>query len=260
MRGFGLFLGTILMMAASPAYAGNAQGQQKPTAQNPCPLVKTVQINVTPVTEDVKLDTSKTLDQIQRTDMDTINPYSFSGVTRIDGYMDATVTMRPEVKVGSVYNPKIGAFCLWYETINVRLEISPTIVIGKEIYQDLCLRKATVDHEMKHVQVDRKIVNKYAKIMGQKIYAAIKERGFRAEPVPKDYAQDMADRMSTVIAQILEHEHNKMQIERLELQRAVDSLQEYERVSALCPRERARLPQWASSTSKNTPGKPRHND
>jgi hypothetical protein len=249
MQGFRLFLGTLtVLLAATPAFA-QAQAQ-KQAPQNQCPFVKTVQINVIPVTEEVKIDGTKTLAEMQNTEIDTINPYAFSGVTQVHGFMNGLVGIVPDIRIGHKYVPEIGAFCLWYEKIDVKLQIKPEIVIGKEIYQNPCLRKATLEHEMKHVNVDRQIVNKYAKIIGKKIYAAIEERGFRAQPVAQEYVQGMADRMGKVLQQTLEHEHEKLQIERMELQRAVDSLEEYERTSALCPEERAKLPGWASSVQK----------
>jgi hypothetical protein len=237
-----LTLGTLLTLAAV----------QKPAAQpqNACPFVKTVQINVTPATSDVKIDSSKTLQQLQSTEADTINPYGFSGVTAIHGFMNGMVSIQPDVRIATRYEPKIGAFCVWYDTINVSLSIVPNIVIAKEIYSDPCLRKETMNHEMKHVNVDRQIVNKYAKIIGQKIYAAIEERGFRAQPVPEEYTEEMRKRMGKVIVQVIELEHQKMQLERREAQGQVDSLAEYERVSATCPQSRAKLEQWASSKSK----------
>lgn len=227
------------------ALPGSALAQQG--GVNPCPLVRPAQINVVPATENVKYDYSKTMAQLQQTEVNTINPYGFSGVTVVHGYMQANVAVKPEVRVSHQRDRNTGGFCLWYDTINVRIEITPTIVIAKEIYNDPCLKKATLDHEMKHVNVDRQIVNKYAKIIGQKVYNAIAERGFRTTPVPTEHAQGMQDRMMKVIAQVIQFEHDKMQIERMEAQQAVDSLEEYQRTSQLCPQSRAKLPGWASS-------------
>lgn len=234
--------GTLLTLAA----AGGAGGGPV----NPCPFVKTVPINVRPITSDVEFDVSKSLSQIQNTQMDTINPYGFSGVTSVHGYMSANISIKPVIKIGRRFDPRMKASCLWYDTIDVTLEIEPKIVIAKEIYRDPCLRKATTEHEMKHVNTDRQIVNKYAGILGKKVYDALAERGFRSTPVPEQHVKSMNDRMGQVVAQIIEIEHNRMQLERLDAQRNVDSLEEYERVSALCPQARAKLPGWASSKKR----------
>ncbi len=234
--------GTLLTLAAAGGPAG--------APSNPCPFVKTVPINVRPITSDVEFDYSKSLSQLQNQEMDTINPYGFSGVTSVHGFMSANISIKPVIRIGRQFNPRVNASCLWYDTIDVTLEIEPKIVIAKEIHRDSCLRKATMEHEMKHVNVDRQIVNKYAAIIGKKIYDALAERGFRSTPVPEQHVKAMNDRMGQVVAQIIEIEHNRMQIERLDAQRGIDSLEEYERVSALCPQARAKLPGWASSKKR----------
>ena len=63
--------GTLLTLAAAGGPAG--------APSNPCPFVKTVPINVRPITSDVEFDYSKSLSQLQNQEMDTINPYGFSG-------------------------------------------------------------------------------------------------------------------------------------------------------------------------------------
>lgn len=246
MRRFAFLIAGVFMTLMAGTLPAQAQSAV-PRDQNPCPLVKAAQINVVPATQKVRYDYSNTLAQLQQTDVDTINPYGFSGVTSVNAYMNGKVSIKPQVRIGRRSDPRMGASCLWYDTIDVRIEIAPTIVIAKEIYNDACLRRVTIDHEMKHVNVDRQIVNKYAKIIGQKIYSAIEARGFRTPPVPNEHVPGMNERMSKVIAQVVEFENNKMQIERMEVQQAVDSLEEYERISTLCEASRAKLPGWQTS-------------
>ena len=250
MLGFDLLTaGTLLTLAAAQPQSSALSAQE-----NPCPLVKTTQINVKPATEDVHYDSSKTLAQLQGTHIDTINPYDFSGVTSLQGFMKGNIAIKQNIRIGRQFQPALGAYCLWYDTIGVDIQISPTIVIAKEVYNDPCLRPVTIEHELRHVNVDRQIVNKYAKIIGQKIYAALQERGFRAHPVPEEYVQSMNERMGTVVAQVIKLENDKMQLERLETQRAVDSWQEYERMSKLCPASRDKLPAWPSSSGHASSG------
>ncbi len=239
-----LVTGTLLVLAAN-----NPQPARQPA--NLCPFVKTAEISVVPSTKDIRYDSSKSLAQMQSTEIDTINPYSFSGVTVTQAYMEGTVGMKAEIKLGSQYDRRTGGVCIWYDKISVPMVIDPTIHIAKEVYADPCLREETIEHEMKHVNVDRRVVNKYAKILGREIYAALEERGFRAQPVAPENAQAMADRMQTVIRQIIEFEYKKMDIERIEEQRKVDTLAEYERLSKLCPESQKKMPGWASSVKSS---------
>lgn len=239
-----------------PAQAQAQQQQQAQQQSNLCPFVKTAQINVVPRAKQVKYDTSKTLAELQAQELDTINPYGFSGVSTTQGFASTEINSSSQVKLGHKVYQEAGAVCLWYDRIDVTLEIDSTITIGKEVYADSCLRPVTVEHEMKHVNVDRQIVNKYAKIIGQKIYAALQERGFRAQPVPIDHAQAMADRMQTLIGQVVEFEFKKMDLERTEAQLKVDSIEEYDRLSKLCPESRAKMQPWASSKQHSSQQKP----
>lgn len=201
-----------------------------------CKIPKPAQINVVPKTEEVKYDYSKTVAELQQQSMTTINPYSYSTQSHTNGFMMAEIALKsPQVKLD--YSPvgTSGFYCLWYDEINLELNVDPTIVISKEVGQDRCMNKAVREHELKHVMVDRKIVNKYARSMGQKILSGLKQRGFIAGPIHADHVQATAARMRQTVSQILELEYKKMEIERQESQQAVDNLEEYTSISAACP-------------------------
>lgn len=202
---------------------------------NFCTMTQPTIITVTPKTQEVKFDYSKTLDALQGQATDTIDPYGFHGVSMTQGYMQGAISIKPEVKLGHQTYPSMGAACLWYESIHITLEIDPTIVIAKEVSQDACMHEAVKVHEMKHIRVDREIVNKYSKSIAAKIDDAIRQRGYVSQPVAIGNAQALAERMQTTVMQIIDLELKKMDIERTERQQAIDSLEEYERVRALCP-------------------------
>lgn len=193
-----------------------------------------VQINVVPKTSDVQFDFTRTLADIQGEQMSTINPYGFHEATRTQGFASGAIRFRRAVKFGGKTFPDAGAVCIWYDEINLNIEIEPKVVIAKEVYDDKCLRKAVLDHEMKHVYADRQILNKYSKIMGKRIYEALKQRGFVVGPIPAQSKDEVMSRMSGVVSQVLQKEQRRMEIDRDDLQTSIDSREEYERVSALC--------------------------
>ncbi len=218
---------TLLILAAS----GGGDGDKI------CKMPVTPKINVVPQAEQTKYDYSQTIAQLQQYSMDTIDPYGFHGTTATQGFMRGGVKLEPKIKFGSGTLPMYNqAACVWYESIDIAIKLDPTIVLAKEVYQDSCMRKAVGDHERKHVKIDRMIVNKYSKIMGRKVYDALAQRGFVGGPVPRDQAQALADRMGTVVQQVVEHEFKKMDLERIEKQRELDNLEEYESVNAKCPK------------------------
>jgi hypothetical protein len=200
-----------------------------------CPTREPTKINIVPRTEEVEFDTSQSLRDIQGYSMDTVDPYGFHGNTITQGFMKGTIGLEQRITFGEAQMKRYGASCVWYDTITIELVIDPTIVIASEISKDRCMAKAIGTHELKHVRVDREIVNKYAKQMGTKLFDALKTRGFSAGPFKSDRKEEVTEKMQRVVQQILELEYQKMDIERRERQRDVDSLGEYESVDEQCP-------------------------
>lgn len=204
-------------------------------AGDSCPRHDPAEINIIPRTEEVQYDTSQTLAELQGYQMDTVDPYAFHGTTVTQAFMRGKIRVEQAIKLAHSQNRKRDLSCLWYDTIEVTLHIDPTIVVAREIYNDHCMRKAVIDHELKHVRVDREIVNKYANVIGQKLLSELQSRGFSAGPIPSDRVEEVSEKMQRVVKQILELETQKMSIDRQERQREVDSLGEYESVDAQCP-------------------------
>lgn len=202
-----------------------------------CNMPKPTAINVIPNTAPVKYDLSRTRADIQNEQIDTINPYGFGSNSQVNGYMRGGIKTNQRIKLDYKRVLSNRAACIWYDEIELTIDIDPTIVIAKEVAADKCLFKAVKEHELKHVMADRKIVNKYSKSMGKKIYEGLKSRGFLVGPVPAKDAQKVANRMQETVGDLLKLEFKKMEIERSEAQQAIDSLEEYERVSNMCDRK-----------------------
>ncbi len=200
-----------------------------------CPKHPPTKINIIPHTEKVKYDYKQSLKEIQKYSTDTVDPYSFHGTTITQGFMKGQIGLDHKIQLGQMTNQRYGYSCVWYKDITVNITIDPTIVIAKELYNDRCMRKSILDHELKHVRVDREIVNKYANIIGKKLLAELKSRGFSAGPMRIENALTISKKMQRVVGQILELEYQKLGIDRQERQRAVDSLEEYETVDDNCP-------------------------
>jgi len=201
-----------------------------------CPKQDATKINIVPYTAKVKYDYHKSLKRIQSYSTDTVDPYGFHGQTITQGFMKGKIELRHKIKFGQIKNKHYGIGCAWYNEITVNINIDPTIVIAKELYRDKCMSKAILDHELKHVRVDREIVNKYSKIMGKKLMSALKSRGFSAGPFELKRMKEVTGKMQRVVQQILELEYKKLGIEREERQREVDSLGEYNEVDSKCPK------------------------
>ena len=200
-----------------------------------CPAHEPTKINITPISEKVKYDTSQSLKQLQQYDTDTIDPYSFHGHSITQAFMKGAVGMGYKINFSTWTMPKAQVSCMWYKEINVEIKVDPTIVVAKEIYNDPCMRKAVIGHELKHVKVDREVVNKYANSIGKKLMKELNSRGFTAGPFYTERTEDVRAKMLRVVGQIVDLEEEKMNLERRERQIAVDSVEEYESVDDKCP-------------------------
>ena len=200
-----------------------------------CQIPKPAEINVVPSTKPLEIDTSRTLAEIAAQNIDTINPYGYNSVTHTNGFMQGGIAMRSTVHLDYKQAPQRNAFCIWYDKVTIHIEITPKIVIAKEVAADKCMYNAVLTHEKKHVNVDRKIANKYAKAMGRVVFDGLKQRGFIAGPIPPENTQEISERMKKTVSQLIQLEYKKMEVEREEAQQAVDSLEEYEYVQSRCP-------------------------
>lgn len=202
---------------------------------SPCQMPRPTNIQIIPKTGKVALNTSYTRDQMQGTKINTINPYGFDKKTHTNGYMSGELKSYSSVKLDYTI-AKNGGVCLFYDQIKVTFEINPTIVIAKELADDLdkCLYRAVYEHEMKHVTTDRRVINKSANAIGQALMNGLSSRGFMVGPIAQEDAEAVAERMKETAAQLIDFEYKKLEIDRQEQQQAVDSLEEYERVGNLC--------------------------
>lgn len=199
-----------------------------------CLAPKPTDISVKPISQPVRTDASKSLAQLANKEVDTINPYGFGGQSITQGIMQGNIRMQAKVSISNRYIPTFDAFCVWYDAIEVTLTIQPTIFIATEVYRDRCMRDAVMEHEMIHVRVDREIVNKASQDIGRKLYTELSKRGFVGGPIPEDQVQSVYDRMQRTVEQLVEHEQKKMSLARADAQAAVDTLEEYQRVQAIC--------------------------
>lgn len=198
-------------------------------------------IKVIPRTAEVLYDHSKTLLELQSYKTDTINPYGAKVDTITQGFMRGRIGMRHKITLGLSKNKHYSYGCLWYDTIEIELIIDPVIMIAKEIYEDDCMRKAVIGHELKHITVDREIVNKYARSMGKQVHETLKLRGFVVGPVSLAQIENTSTNMQKLIEQVLMLEYQKLGLDRRIRQIEVDSRDEYDRVESLCPAFKEKL-------------------
>lgn len=190
-------------------------------------------VRVAPSLEQIKYDNSRTQRELDRMDIDTLNPYG-NKETHVGGLMSGEI--RVEHKVGFVQEryEQLDQTCVHYDSIAVSMTINPTIYIAREHKPGTCRYAAIMEHEHKHVDVDRVIVNKYARRIGDALSFALNKYGATYGPFPQAEVAGIQNRLQRYIDDIVKAEVEAMNTERLAAQQAIDTLEEYERVRKLC--------------------------
>lgn len=199
-----------------------------------CAVPKAPVINVVPTTQAIQYDFSKSEVDLTAQKSDTVSPYAPGVDTTTRGLRYDQPEMKMEVSWGYMQYPG-GATCFWYDAVNISVHLKPQIFIAKELNRGKC-RDAVIEHEKKHVKVDRAIVNSYVQNIGKSVQDAVNAAGAMG-PYNADQVEPMQKKL-------VEHIRNAISIHELTLhkemrarQAEIDSLEEYGRVNAICRTE-----------------------
>lgn len=199
-----------------------------------CQLKKTPQINVAATDTTLKIDHSKSKAELDSFQIDTISPYSKDVQSHVGGLMSGEVKTTSNLSLMSETFPTINATCLMIDKVNVKIHIEPVIYVAREYKSNGCMYRAIMEHEKKHVQVDRLIVNKYTGIIVNALNTHFRQIGFKAGPFPTQKLEVEQQKIIDDSNKIVKDISDKMSMERKKLQQQVDSLAEYNRVNNLC--------------------------
>lgn len=207
---------------------------QLASAQNiVCKPIRAPEITVTASSTKMETDHSRS-----RAELSTPIP----GVRRGQSpYGEGVETITEGLMLGSVKMPGNYSFitqkssngqgCIHIDKVNVRIEINPKIYIAREYVPGSCEYNAVMEHEKKHVAVERFIVDKYIRIIGDVLKKNIDARGYVFGPFPAQHMEIAQADLGKFLTAAVEPYSKRMQAERERLQSEVDTLQEYERVA-----------------------------
>ena len=190
-------------------------------------------INVIWSTDKINYDHTKSMNQLSNFEIDTKSPYSKHAVTKVGGLMQGGLEVTTNVNVSQMKYQTLGVGCMWVNNIDIKINIHPTIYIATEYKKNSCMYSAVLQHEMKHIEVDRDIATKYrnhlrnmASNVTQKIGVVGPKDKFQMPKTHKKIIDYIESHMKQVTSRMYE--------ERRIRQQGVDSLSEYEHVQGLC--------------------------
>jgi len=199
-----------------------------------CQLKTAPRIDISASDTSVRYDHTKSQKELDNLGTDTVSPYGKNVQTHVGGLMSGEVSISQNIRIMQETYPTLNAGCLYVDSVKVNIHIKPIIYIARDFAKDGCMYKAVMEHEKKHIAVDRKIVNKYTNIIVHGLDASLKKVGYARGPFSKGQLKAEQQAMQDYTHKIVQAYGEQMTEERKALQQKVDSLEEYNRVNNLC--------------------------
>lgn len=155
-----------------------------------------------------------------------------AGATHVGGLTNGTISSNMSTQLQTLTSSD-GVACIWISEVIIRLQYHPIVYVSREFAPGTCHHAAVLQHEHKHVSVDRTLLNMFAPELQNAIQKVAQQKG-KAGPIQKIQLESV----SRVIQKSVEDELNRMMDNlstvRQARQAQIDTPQEYMRVQKLC--------------------------
>lgn len=133
--------------------------------------------------------------------------------------------------------------CVYVSGVNVSIHTEPVIYMAKELRTAPCEYKEYLEHELKHVDVDRKLLADYSDVIRRNIdFAFPQPDDFVVGPVPSSLRKDAEEELTYNVTGVLLTTIDSMLRERGFRQREIDSVSEYGQLGLSCGLEAGTAP------------------
>ncbi|NBX65906.1 MAG: hypothetical protein EBQ96_02815 [Proteobacteria bacterium] len=198
-----------------------------------CPVQKSARVDVRWRSEPIKYDNTKTTGELNRRDIDSENPYGVHVSTDVGGLMSGKMEYKSGIQISTVRYPTSRVSCLWIDKVIVDIVIDPTIQIASENAKGSCEYNAILEHEHKHVAIDRKVVVDHLDRIRSATAHAVTKVGM-VGPKGDETVEDFKKKMTEYVQGAIKGAADTMYADRVKRQKGLDNKEEYDRVSAKC--------------------------
>lgn len=202
-----------------------------------------------PLVAVAKVDYTKGRDDLKNFDIDTVSPYGPRHHAKIGGLMSGEIRVESRVRFMQEKYPARGAGCVHIDSIDLIVHVNPTIYVAREYARGTCQHDAILEHERQHVKTDVAIARKYAATLKNMMSAHLRSSGYSFGPYPIETMTAAQERIQNQLQALIMRNNEVMTRERKAEQQKLDSLEEYNRVSAQCPNG-LKLPETMGKTNK----------
>lgn len=200
------------------------------------PMVCTVeaapQIEVNVKTDAIDYDYSQPARTLAAMETGATSPYLPGADTVTGGLRQDHPTLGSSIDLDIVYSKWRRMTCMRYKKIDIEMHLRPKIFVAREYDTGTC-RAAVLQHELKHVKVDREVANKYAGLIAQGLQGIVNRVGATG-PFAMEKDAAVKAQMAGYITAELDKIERALEGELRQRQEQVDRLEEYRAVGSFC--------------------------
>ncbi len=218
-----------------------------------CAKQKVPPVMAAPLVSTATYDLTKSRDELQGFEIDTVSPYGPSHRAKIGGLMSGEIRVESRIRFMQEKYPARGAGCVHIDSIDLIVHVKPTIYVAREFAKGTCQHNAILAHEKKHIEIDSAIAKKHAADLKELINSYLRQKGYSYGPYPIETLVKAQERLQSELQAVIERSNQAMTDSRRRQQQQLDSLEEYQRVAAQCrgglklPDEKPRQPRGSVS-------------
>lgn len=199
-----------------------------------CEPKRTPTVAVTASDIKIHYDHTKSQKQLDGFDIDTISPYDAKIQSHVGGLMSGEVRISQSLQFMQETYPAINSGCLFINYLDVKIVLSPTIYISKEYAKGSCMYNAVMEHERKHVELDRQIINKYTGLLIGDLKTYLQRTGYKYGPMSIRKIPEAQKAINETLGGFIRQYSKTLNDERKRRQQDIDTREEYDRVNNLC--------------------------
>lgn len=198
-----------------------------------CNLPDAPQIFVKPSSLPTKYNHRKSIEELSSRQADTISPYPKHAIVQTGGITASQIEVKTSLNFEHQSWRSLGVGCVYFDRIDVTIQLDPTIYVAKDYKKRSCHYGEVLKHEKKHVRVDKEVLNKYARKIGEALRLSINNAPSRG-PYPLERLEEIQISMQEYVASVIKTQQSLMEEERFRRQQEVDTFEEYERIRLAC--------------------------
>jgi len=204
-----------------------------------CPKLPQPRIHIYATENRLLIDNTKNRQQLNSLSKTSLSPIYGREFPVVNGLTSSKIDISADTSFAIASNPILKKSCITAQEVSVNLVYSPTVYIYRNYRPNSCIYNEVMKHELQHVQVDRNALSAFKEYIKKATEYAI-ETTKEAKPFNSTLLESKKIHISKSISTAVKFATNKMQEQLTSRQRQIDTREEYQRLSEVCPHENKR--------------------